>query len=253
MKQKPTIKVIHQLPHRVRIKLSQPITNKPFFCQIIKEKTKNTEIRYNHLIQTVLINFDPSEIRLQEIIYRVCTAFSLENGMVPIKLVEETTANPINRLSIYAGGMIMFSSIYAFLNRKSLTFNFVDTNIAKATLGVTGLSILEHAYLDTKRKGIFDPELLSVVYLLKNYIDSPKLSSLVLMWLTTFGRHLVVNYREVKDVNLLKVKSVDSQKTYYIANIKNSKEITNLSEAIYQFINHSKLKNQKEEKYILTI
>ena len=72
-------------------------------------------MRYNSRLKTVTLNFSPSEIFLQEIIYRVAISFSIENGLLPVKLVEENVYKSISPLfyvcfSIYNGFLFKWSN-----------------------------------------------------------------------------------------------------------------------------------------------
>ena len=72
---KLTITIVHILPNRVRLKLSAPVKDAKTFYSNIKNNLKFLEMRYNSRLKTVTLNFSPSEIFLQEIIYRVAISF----------------------------------------------------------------------------------------------------------------------------------------------------------------------------------
>ena len=86
---KLTITMLHILPNRVRLKLSAPIKDTKSFYSNIKNNLKYLEMKYNRRLKTVTLNFSPNEIFLQEIIYRTAISFSIENGLLPVKLIEE--------------------------------------------------------------------------------------------------------------------------------------------------------------------
>lgn len=251
MLEKPTVKIIHRLPNRVRVKFSNSLKNNYTFCKMIKENSNHTKIRYNHVINTLLVKFDPSEVLLQEIIYRICTAYSVENGLIAIKLIEEKEKTTLNNLSLYSGSLVMLSSLHRFLNKNAVAMQETANWLA---MGVTTLAIADHAYMEVKKKGIFDLEIIPAFYFIKNFINNPSISIVALMWLTTFGRHLVVNYQGVKEIKVLRIKNPKGDKYYYIANIKDNEEISNISELIHHvFKNKSKSKPMLEEKYIMKV
>ena len=99
---KLTITMLHILPNRVRLKLSAPIKDIKSFYSNIKNNLKNLEMKYNRQLKTVTLNFSPDEIFLQEIIYRTAISFSIENGLLPVKLSEENPNKSISPLSMYA-------------------------------------------------------------------------------------------------------------------------------------------------------
>ena len=66
------------------------------------------------------------------------------------------------------------------------------------------MAVLEHGWSEIKREGNFDPEVLSVVYLLIAILRKNFLPAAIFTWVSTFGRHLVnipskgVELRQVK-------------------------------------------------------
>lgn len=251
MLEKPTVKIVHQLPNRVRVKFSKPLKNNYRFCKMVKENSIHTKIRYNHIINTLLVKFDPTEVLLQEVIYKICTAYSVENGMIPIKLIEEKEETNLNNLSLYSGSLVMLSSLHKLLNRNAIA---MQETINWVAMGVTTLAITDHAFMEVKKKGVFDLEIIPAFYFIKNFVSNPSISIVALMWLTTFGRHLVINYRGVKEIKVLRIKNPKGDKYHYIANIKDNEEIGNVSELIHHVLkNKGKANPVLEEKYIMNI
>ena len=122
---KLTITILHILPNRVRLKLSTPIKDTKTFYSNIKNNLKYLEMKYNTRLKTLTLNFSPSEIFLQEIIYRVAISFSIENGLLPVKLIEENPYKSISPLSMYALASIVVSSLNGLINKN-------DTNLQKS-------------------------------------------------------------------------------------------------------------------------
>ena len=114
---KLSITVVHRLPNRVRLKLSAPIKDIRNFYSNMKNNLQFLELRYNKVLKTIILRFEPSEIFLQEIIYRTAISFSIENGLMPVKIVEEHEYKSISPLSMYALGSIIVSSINMIFNK----------------------------------------------------------------------------------------------------------------------------------------
>ena len=55
----------------------------------------------------------------------------------------------------------------------------------------TAYSILDHGHRELKERGNFDPEVLSVVYLLMAFLQGNHLPASLFTWIATFGRHLL--------------------------------------------------------------
>ena len=64
---KLSITVVHRLPNRVRLKLSAPIKDIRNFYSNMKNNLQFLELRYNKVLKTIILRFEPSEIFLQEI------------------------------------------------------------------------------------------------------------------------------------------------------------------------------------------
>ncbi len=251
-KDKASITLLHQLPNRLRVRVSNAINDLSTFINIIKLDTNHTEVRYNSVINTVTVTFDPSELFLQEILNRISTAYSIDNGLTVIKLIEEKKARSIGALTFYSAATLGIAKLYDVLSPKEEKTRELLKWLA---VGTTTSAIAEHAYVEAKQKGIFDLEIIPTMYILRNYINTPKLSLAALMWLTAFGRHLVTNYQTVKDVRVARIKSKKEEgKFHYIANISESKDASNLSELIHHIINR---KNQSKylsnEKFIIEL
>ena len=97
---KLTLTVLHKLPNRVRFKVSHEIIDTKKFFETIKVGAKSTALRYNRIINTLLITFEPEEITIDEVIYRTATALSVEHGMTSVKLVEDFEEKSIDSLSV---------------------------------------------------------------------------------------------------------------------------------------------------------
>ncbi len=245
---KLTVTILHKLPNRVRLKMSEPVKNLETFEKNIKSGIENITIKYSEITKTVVVNFDPENIYLQEVIYKVLTAFSIEKGMLPVKLIEELEQKSIGRFSIYSGAAITMSGLHMFLNKK-------DENLQNImnwfSLGMTSAAILEHAYIETNKKGVFDLEILPAMYLVKSFLNTPKLSLVAMIWLTTFGRHLISTSDPGKEVKIFRIKNQKSNRYHYIANISKNKRIENLGDLLYHmFYRKNKTYSTSNEKYI---
>ena len=243
---KLTITMLHILPNRVRLKLSAPIKDTKSFYSNIKNNLKYLEMKYNTRLKTVTLNFSPSEIFLQEIIYRVAISFSIENGLLPVKLIEENPYKSISPLSMYALASILVSSLNEVINKNDTK---LQNSMNMFSMGLTVGSVFEHAYVEIKKRGMFDIEIFPALYLLKSFFTEQKLSLVLIMWLTTFGRHLTISHNMTK---LVKVFRMKTEKGYqYTATIVDDNSIENFSDFIHHifFRKHSNY-CQFNEKYV---
>ncbi len=243
---KLSVSIIHRFPNRLRLRLSLSMKDPKNFFSMIKYNLNFLEFKYNRRTRTLTVKFNPDEIFLQEILYRISIAFSIENGLMPVKILEESEYKSISPLSLYALASISISGINKVINKKDIKLqNYMDY----LSMGLTIGSVFEHAYGEVKRNGIFDIEILPALYLAKSFIVAPKLSSVLIMWLTTFGRHLVISKNLPKIVKVYRIKN---QKGYqYTANIVDDNSIETFSDFIYQlFFKKHDYSYNSNEKYV---
>ena len=117
------------------------------------------------------------------------------------------------------------------------------------SMGLTVGSVFEHAYGEVKRRGMFDIEILPALYLLKSFFTEQKLSSVLIMWLTTFGRHLTTSHNMSKIIKVFRMKNENGYQ--YTATISDDNTIENFSDFIYQIFFKKNINYyQSNEKYI---
>lgn len=243
---KLTLTILHKLPNRIRFQVSERIRDLKSFAHSLKCDNSKIRLRYNFRTNTLLVEFNPDEIYLQEVIYRVVTALSIENGMLPVRLIEEYESKSLNSLSVYSGAAIMISFLHSLKQAINTT---LQTTMNHFALALTTTALAEHAYSETKRKGFFDIELVPALYLIKSYFDNNSISSIALMWLTTFGRHLIVNNSSSKEIKVFRLKDKDGQ-YHYIADVREDNSIENLSDLVHHVFFNKKKMNKNTEKYV---
>jgi len=71
----------------------------------------------------------------------------------------------------------------------------LDRKTALALDWIAGLctagAVLHHGWLELRRKGYYDPEVLSVVYLATAFFRGQFLTASLVTWFTAFGRHIL--------------------------------------------------------------
>ncbi len=129
-------------------------------------------MKYNKRLKTVTLNFSPNEIFLQEIIYRTAISFSIENGLLPVKLIEENPYKSISPLSMYALASIVVSSLNGLINKNDTK---LQNSMNMFSMGLTVGSIFEHAYVEIKKRGMFDRRSLSKFFVITSSITSSEI------------------------------------------------------------------------------
>lgn len=245
---KLSVIIMHKLPNRVRLKLSEPIKSFETFRENVTKDSESIELKYSPVTKSVVATFNPEKVNLQEAIYKILTAFSIENGMMPVKLLEGVEQKAIESFAIYSGASIMMSGINMLINRND---NQLQNIMNWFSIAMTTAAILEHACIETNRKGVFDLEILPAVYLIKSFLNTPKLSIVAMIWLTTFGRHLISTNNDAKEVKFFRIKNKQENKDYYIANVSEDNSIDNIGDLIYHvFFRKNKNMSRNTEKYV---
>lgn len=245
---KLSVIIMHKLPNRVRLKLSEPIKSFETFRENVTKDSESIELKYSPVTKSVVATFNPEKVNLQEAIYKILTAFSIENGMMPVKLLEGVEQKAIESFAIYSGASIMMSGINMLINRND---NQLQNIMNWFSIFMTTAAILEHACIETNRKGVFDLEILPAVYLIKSFLNTPKLSIVAMIWLTTFGRHLISTNNDAKEVKFFRIKNKQENKDYYIANVSEDNSIDNIGDLIYHvFFRKNKNMSRNTEKYV---
>lgn len=248
--EKLILTILHKLPNRVRIKTSKEIKNKEKFCNFVKENNETIRIRYNNISNTILVTFDPQEILLQEIVYRLTVAFSIENGLEPVKLVEDLyKERPLGSLSMYSAGSIILTSLHNFFDKENKELQYTLNNFSMI---LTTLAIAEHGYTETKRKGFFDVEIIPALYLIKSFLENNSISIVNLIWLTSFGRHLFNSYENTKNIKVFRIYNPKNKDYIYSIETRDDKSINNLGDFINRFfIKNDTNSSKQNDKYMI--
>ena len=187
MAQKLYVKVIHSLPGRVRLKLSIPPKKISELQKTVKAHPGIFEVRFSKHTNTLLVKFDRSETSQEELIIRVAVFLSLENDLQPVQAYSDTEVSEISNSAFLAGFLILTSVLSRILPQFTKFRSMVDWS---AGIG-TAYAIVDHGYEEFKERGNFDPEVLSVIYLLTSFSQGKFLPATILSWIASFGRHLI--------------------------------------------------------------
>lgn len=186
--QKPVVTVVHSLPGRVRVRISVAPADVQRMLTGVREHPGMESISFSPITRSILARFHPHEISQEEIVLRIAFHLSLDCGSAPVRLLAE----PEQRLAL--GGSATVSAAALAL---SLAMHGLKTTKGAPTpwdwlagLG-TAWAVLDHARKELRERGTFDPEVLSLAYLVTAFVRGDFLSASVVTWLASFGRHLV--------------------------------------------------------------
>ncbi len=184
--QKLAITIVHHIPGRVRLRLSHAPVNLERIEKAVKQHAGIHSVTYTSITRSVLIIFDTAEVKKEEIIIRVALSLSLDYGVVPVRILAEPERKEISDSAFYTG-LLLGAALVDRLVRRNQEKSILQWI---AGLGTTA-AVVEHGLSEVNQRGNFDPEVLSVVYLLTAMTRGDFLPAAIFTWMTTFGRHLV--------------------------------------------------------------
>ncbi len=186
MAQIPVITIVHRLPGRIRLRLSHWPVDMEKTITMVREHPGILSMHPTKVSASLLVVFNSHQVTAEEIIIRVATSLSLDHGCVPVRALAKPELRELSESSFYSALAIataLMARPMGFGARSTLLLDWV------AGLG-TAAAIVAHGYQELRRIGYFHPEVLSVVYLASAFLRGRILSSALVAWLTSFGRHL---------------------------------------------------------------
>jgi hypothetical protein len=186
--QKPVVTVVHSLPGRLRARLSVAPRDVQRMLAGVREHPGMESISFTPVTNSVLARFNPHEISQQEIVLRIAFQLSLDCGLAPVRLLAE----PEQRPALGSGAAVSAAALAVSLAMHGL--KMAGRSPARwdwlAGLGTAG-AVIDHAWKELRERGTFDPEVLSLAYLVTAFVRGNLLTASVVTWLASFGRHLV--------------------------------------------------------------
>lgn len=185
MSTKPTITVVHSLPHRRRLRLSEPLEEAEQLLAQVRDHEGIQSLRYHPVSRSLLVHFDPDEVHGEEIMMRVAVALSEQKGLVPVYILPAPQQERITA-EVWLSGAVLLGAFALQLRPGRINPRTVEW--------VSGLStaaaVLEHGRREKKEQGAVDPEVWTLFYLLLAMWRGRTLRAALITWLTVFGRHL---------------------------------------------------------------
>ena len=168
------LEVLSALRGRIRLQLEKPLQSDAPMRRI----PGMLSCRYNARIRTLLCEYDSDTLSESQLLIRVGAAYAAQTdaSLLHIKHCEEEgfSMAPSGYLALLC---IAGSPLTAFTRWLST--------------GATLAAVVEHGYQELHVRGSFDPEVMSVVYLINSVGKPGAVRASLLAWIITFGRHLI--------------------------------------------------------------
>ncbi len=185
MSSPPIITVVHSLPHRRRLRLSEAPENIAKFLMQVRDHDGIGQLEFNSVSRSLLVHFDPQKVHGEEIMMRIAVALSEQKGLVPVYLLPGPAHARIPAEAWLSGAVLLGAyGLYLGTGRS-------QPRTAEWVGGLaTAAAVFEHARQEKHQQGTVDPEVWTLLYLLFALWRGRTLRAALITWLTVFGRHL---------------------------------------------------------------
>ncbi len=221
MEEIPVVTVIHKLPRRIRLHLSVAPKDHQRMIASVKDHEGFESITYTPVTRSVLINFDPDRLKREEILIRVGLYMSLDQESRCVHIFSQPAKQEMTDSAFYAGISLVIALLFRLTGGPGQKVSWTEWIAG----GSTAMAVLEHGWSEVKKEGNFDPEVLSVVYLLIALLRKNFLPAAIFTWVSTFGRHLVNIASKGVELRPVKVRTGKNDETRYeveVSTIKNA-------------------------------
>lgn len=184
---KPVVTIVHALPGRLRARFSHAPRDMHRLRAAILEHEGLDALEFTRRTGSVLVHFDPRVVTQQEIALRLAVQLSLDYGARPVRLLARADNLVLENTAVLAAGVIGSAHLLRWLGAVSGR----STSLDWAAGITTALAVADHAWKETRQRGYFDPEVLSLGYLATAVARRNVLNASTVTWLAAFGRHLV--------------------------------------------------------------
>ncbi len=205
------ITIIHKIPGRIRLRLSHPPSVVNSFIEAIKNHEGIDNITYTPVTGSLLMAFDPAEITYEELIVRTAVSMAREYEMKPVHVLPAKQEEEMSVFTFYSALLLLSAAAFRLLNAPRPARDLMDH---LAAIG-TAVAVVEHSASEIQEKGRFDPEVLSIIYLLNSAFKKRLFTGSVITWLATFGRHLVKPMPQAVEINVLRVEDKEQKSFHY--------------------------------------
>ncbi len=176
------LEVLSAIRGRIRLQLEASVSSVAPFLRIFGV----LNCRYNSRIRTLLCEYDPNVISEEQLLVRIGAAYAARTDacLLHIRHSEEKgfSMAPSGYLALLCIGLD---------GALTVTGSPLTTFSRWLSTGATLAAVVEHGYQELHVRGSFDPEVMSVVYLINSVGKPGAVRASLLAWIITFGRHLI--------------------------------------------------------------
>jgi len=186
MTQDLCVTLLHQLPGRIRIKLSAPPTDVQRFTKAMVSHGGFEQISFNPISKSLLIIYETGHLSTEEILLRAAIALSMEHSYQAVTVRLEGDTEVMTDAAILAGLTLLAASGFQLAGK-----NKSGSWLTRASGIAVALAVGEHGWREARQHGYVHPEVLSVAYLFASWLRGNVLRGATVTWVASFGRHLL--------------------------------------------------------------
>ena len=219
-----SVTLLHELPGRVRTKLSVPPADLQRFENALVSHSGLESVRYNAITKSLLITYGVGHLSTEEILLRTAIALSMEHNYQGVKVRLGDDNEVMTDAAIIAGLTLLAAGGFQ-LGKKSGSTVW----LTRASGIAVALAVGEHGWREAREHGYVHPEVLSVAYLFASWIRGNILRGAAVTWIASFGRHLLQGpekYIDVRPIN--KFYEENEPRTYQISLVPQQQQRTPL-------------------------
>ena len=235
--EKPVVTIVHTLPGRMRVRLSRTPGDAKKMLDTIREHDGMGGLTYTPQTRSVLVLYDPFRVTKEEIVLRIALSLSLDAGAVSVRVLSRPEQHEITDTAVYSAiGLLLAAAM-----RKIAPGKKGPGRLDWAAGAGTALAVLDHGLKEVRERGYFDPEVLSLGYLVTAFLRGNFLTPSMVTWFLTFGRHLLNIPRAGIEIRPVQVQDPRTSDPHYEvvvgpdANIPDSTRLVSLLSAVLKY------------------
>ena len=182
-----SVTIVHALPGRLRVRLSRRPKTGGVVVDAVARHAGIRSIAYTATTRSVLVLYDPGVVTQDEIVLHIAVSISLDGGAEPVRILLEPEQASVTNGAVVSAGLILAAALSRRLGVGAQGLAQLD----RAAGVATACAVLGHAWKEMREKGYFDPEVLSLGYLLSAFLRGEWFKAALVTWLMTHGRHLL--------------------------------------------------------------
>lgn len=178
--------IIHRLPGRIRYRLTRYPRDIKDFLEQVKRHDGIDKLVFSPVTKSLLIHYRPTLVSSTEITVRLGVALSIDYQNDRVRISHHIDTIKLQAIDYYSGLSLIALAILKGSNPASSLLKYLQYNAGYSTV----LAAINHAWIEMKRDGIYDLEVISVVYLINALLKGTFISAAAITWIATFGRHI---------------------------------------------------------------